>query len=145
MGPRLRGGVGLIGAALALAACSGESTTAAAPTKICGRDLYTGAMGMFTYNVWTANKDLPPIPTVVAPIPAGKSLPAVLLRVAPTCRTGATLDITPPGGLVILNTVAGDDGRPVAVSLQGGAPGPVTLSVTLAGKTRQLHFVVGGG
>jgi hypothetical protein len=145
MGPLRLGRVGLIGAVLAITACMGESTTAAAPTRVCGRDLYTGAMGMFTYNVWTANKDLPPMPRVVAQVPAGKSLPAVLLRVAPTCRAGAALDVTPPGGLVILNTVAGDDGRPVAVSLQGGAPGPVTLSVTLAGKTRQLHFVVVGG
>ena len=127
----------------ALAACSGESTTAASPTKICGHVLYSGAMGMFTYDVWSANKNLPPMPTTLSPMPAGKSLPSVLLRVAPGCASGATLTVSPSDGLVIVNRVLGNDGRPVAVAFQGGAPGPVTLSVTLGQKSRELRFVVG--
>ena len=128
---------------LSLVACSGESTTAASPTKICGHTLYAGAMGMFLYNVWTSNKDVPPMPTRLAPIPAGKTLPALLLRVAPTCGSGAVLRITPTTGLVVAGTVSGRDGRPVAVAVQGGAPGPVTLSVRLGAKTRQLRLSVG--
>jgi len=130
-------------ATAALAACAGESTTAAGPTKICGHVLYSGAMGMFTYDVWSANKNLPPMPTRLSPVPAGKSLPSVLLRVAPGCASGATLTVSPSDGLVVVNRVLGNDGRPVAVALQGGAPGPVTLSGTVGQKSRELRFVVG--
>lgn len=98
---------------------------------------------MFTYDVWAANTDLPPMPSHLTPVPAGKSLPSVLLRVAPSCESGASLKISPSAGLVIVNRVLGCDGRPVAVAVQGGAPGPVTLSVTVGNKTRQLRFDVG--
>jgi hypothetical protein len=136
------GGVAVT-ALLALAACSGESTSAAPPTKICGHTVYSGARGMFTYDVWTANNDAPPMPTRLAPVPAGKILPALLLRVAPDCRSGAALTIMPSTGLKIVRGVTGHDGRPVAIAVQGGTPGPVTLSVKVGARTRQLHFFVG--
>lgn len=138
-------GGALATALLSVVACSGASTTAASPTKICGHTLYAGAMGMFTYDVWTPSKDVPPMPTRLAAVPAGKTHPALLLRVAPTCRSGALLTTTPATGLEVVSRVNGADGRPVAVAVQGRTPGPVTMSIRLGTKTRQLRFSVGPG
>lgn len=134
----------MLAASLALAgtACSGTSSSAAPPTKICGKTLYGGAAGMFTYDVWGTVSRKPPMPTRLAPVPAGKKLPALLLRVSPSCSVGATLTVTPPAGLVITNRVLGSDGHPVAVAVQGGSPGPVTLTVTSGSQAKTIHLVV---
>jgi len=128
---------------LAGTACSGTSSSAAPATKICGKTLYSGAAGLFTYDLWGNGTSSPPMPTRLAPAPAGKKLPALLLRVSPSCSVGAKLNVTPPAGLVITNRILAKDGYPVAVALQGGSPGPVVLTVTAGNHAETIRLSVG--
>lgn len=134
----------VVAASLASAiSCAGTSSSAVPPTRICGKTLYNGALGLMMFDLWgKAGVTPPPAPPTSDPVTIQSGFASVLVRVAPGCAEGASLSIHPANALVIDNRVLAKDGRPTAVALQGGAPGPATLAATVGNKTQIIHFNV---
>lgn len=141
--PMRTGWVFLALAVASATACSGTSTSAAPPTRMCGKTLYNGALGLVTFDLWgKTSATPPPAPPASDPVPIQRAFTGALVRVAPTCSRGAALVIRPSAGLVVVNRVLAKDGRPVALALRGGTPGPATLAATVGTKTQVIYFAV---
>lgn len=117
-----------------MAACSnpsppGHPSTGSPPVVLCGRTLYSGAVGLPVYR--------PPLRsgTYVNPMDP-RDGPPLLVETADGCSHGSHIAISPPGIVAVITRIDAADGLPVAIALSGVRPGRATLTVTGPGDIR---------
>jgi hypothetical protein len=112
-------GIGLVGT---LAMGCVRATSAAPPVVICGKTLYSGAVGLGVYG--PSNPAAPRyVPTVVSGTP-------ILFRLSTDCGRGVRYTVTPAGLVGIERQIEGTHGGVVAVSLEAAQPGRAVLTIT---------------
>ena len=95
-------------------------TSAARPVVICGKTLYSGAVGLGVYS--PQDHEVHGVPVVTAYVSA-------LFQLSTDCSSGVRYSIIPPGLVQVKKQINGTRGGVVALSLVGEQTGDAKLTI----------------